>query len=291
MSKFSVDIVADYLSRIGQLPLLSPEQEISLSQAIQRAMIERGKTPSEQDQRVIHQGNRAKCKLVEHNLRLVVFIAKKYQNRGLEFIDLIQEGTFGLDRAAEKFDSSRGYKFSTYSYWWIRQAITRAIATQSRMIRLPVHVTEKLNSVKKAAMRLSAELGRSPTHDELALSLNVSPKLLRDLQTATARPFSLDATVGKDRDMELKDLVADECHTSEGYLEELDVVEQVEQLLNYLPESDRHIIEQRWGLSSADGEQQTCAQIGRSANLSRERIRQIEKGAFVKMRRHAAEYF
>jgi RNA polymerase sigma factor (sigma-70 family) len=290
MSKATADTVRCYLKEIGRFRLLSAEEELTLARQIQAGLGEREKESTEQDQVVIHRGDRAKRRLIETNLRLVVSIAKKYQNRGLELLDLIQEGSLGLDRAAEKFDPTRGFKFSTYAYWWIRQAVTRAIATQSRTIRIPVHITEKLNALKRTRQRLTTELGRIPTTAELAIALDTTPHALRELQMMAARPASLDSLIGTSQDTELGDLVADDSAMPLELVEQLHTVEQVRELLECLSEGDRLIIEQRWGIGSADGCKQSLGKVAQSVNLSREWLRKRESKAFAQLRCHAAKH-
>jgi RNA polymerase nonessential primary-like sigma factor len=285
----TTDTVRAYLQEIGRFCLLNADEELTLARQIQAGLGERQKEPAEQDQSVIQRGDRAKRRLIETNLRLVVSISKKYQNRGLELLDLIQEGSLGLDRAAEKFDPTKGFKFSTYAYWWIRQAVTRAIATQSRTIRIPVHITEKLNALKRTRQRLSMELGRVPTTNEIAIALNTTPKALRELQMMATRPASLDSMIGASQDTELSDLVADESATPSEIVEQLHNIEQVRELLECLSEGDRLIIEQRWGIGSADGCRQPLSKVAETVNLSRERIRQRESKAFAQLCRRAEQ--
>ena len=295
-SSSKVDLIRSYLREIGRVPLLTREQEIDYGRQVQQMMslleakddlasiLNCEPTITEWQAHVylsevelkqtLRQGERAKSKMIEANLRLVVAIAKKYSNRGLEFLDSIQEGSIGLQRAVEKFDPTKGYRFSTYAYWWIRQAITRAIAEKSRTIRLPIHITEKINKIKKAQRQLSQEMGRAPTVSEVAAELKLTPlKLLECLEWAR-QPISLDLRVGDDSDTYLGELLEDPGATPEEYVIHSSLYTDLEQHLAELTPQQGEVLELRYGLRGGEG--MTLAEIGRSLNLSRERVRQIE---------------
>ena len=307
-SKFTADMVRTYLREIGRVPLLTREQEIVYGKQVQQMMnllevkdalatsLNREPTQPEWADRAnlteaalkeaLRKGQRAKQKMIEANLRLVVAIAKKYQKRNLEFLDLIQEGTLGLERGVEKFDPMRGYKFSTYAYWWIRQAITRAIAQQGRAIRLPIHITEKLNKIKKVQRELSQKFGRSATPSEIADALELDTSQIREYLTIARQPISLDVRVGDNQDTELSDLLEDEGPSPEHYITQESLRHDLDELLAQLTPQQRQVLTLRFGLG--DGNALSLAKVGEQLNLSRERVRQLERQALDQLRRHRA---
>jgi RNA polymerase primary sigma factor len=266
-----VDATGLYLHDIGSRRLLSAEEEHRLAMQI--------KAGNEQ----------ARRHFLEANLKLVVSVAKRYQGHGLALEDLIQEGNLGLMRAIEKFDASKGFKFSTYAFWWIRQAITRAIAEQGRTIRLPVHLGEKLSRLKTVNFRLQQELGREPTAEEIAAHLGISVGKVQELMKATLEPVSLDLPLLEGQDLDLFDVLED--HTSPAppdAASHLALRELVEELLDRLTQRERAVLSLRYGL--VDGRSWTLAEIGQAFQVTRERIRQIEARALDKLRSHSSSY-
>jgi RNA polymerase nonessential primary-like sigma factor len=266
-------------AREAKIDVVTLKPSISAGKAAYAASI--GWSVHELDQ-VMKDGMRSKEHMIQANLRLVVSVAKKYQNRGLELLDLIQEGTLGLERAVEKFDPTKGYRFSTYAYWWIRQGITRAIATQSRTIRLPVHITEKLNKLKKAQRKIAQLKGRTPTVEDLAFELETTPDQIRELLTRVPRSISLETKVGKDKDTELGELLETDDVTPEQKMMRESLQEELQEMLAELTNRERDVIEMRFGLQ--DGQTHSLAEIGKVLELSRERVRQIESKALQKLR-------
>jgi RNA polymerase nonessential primary-like sigma factor len=298
-----VDSVRQYLREIGRYPLLTHEQEVIFGNQVQR-MMELGTIKAELAQRLGRsttleewadaaglsirelqrlnlEGDRAKRRMVEANLRLVVSVAKKYQKLNMEMLDLLQEGGIGLQRAAEKFDPSKGYRFSTYSYWWIRQAMTRAISEQSRTVRLPVHVTEKLGKIKKAQRELAIELGRKPTLEEIGAYVDIKPQQVKDCLLQSRQPISLDIKIGNEQKTELVDLLEDDGMTPDDHAT-LDCLKgDLEKWMRKLTPQQKEVLQLRYGLEN--NQPMTLQQISEVFKVTRERIRQIEKAAIKRL--------
>jgi RNA polymerase primary sigma factor len=306
---YTEDSIRLYLQEIGRIRLLRADEEIELARKIADLLelerirdrlgerLERDPQEfetnlelwaNEVDQplpkfrRRLYEGRRAKEKMVQSNLRLVVSIAKKYMNRGLSFQDLIQEGSLGLIRAAEKFDHEKGYKFSTYATWWIRQAITRAIADQSRTIRLPVHLYETISRIKKTTKLLSQEMGRKPTEEEIATRMEMTIEKLRFIAKSAQLPISLETPIGKEEDSRLGDFIESDGETPEDQVSKNLLREDLESVLGTLSPRERDVLRLRYGLD--DGRMKTLEEIGQIFNVTRERIRQIEAKALRKLR-------
>ena len=304
--RLSGDSVRSYLRDIGRIPLLEHEEEILLGRKVQRLMEIEDKRKELEEQhnrkidntelatcfdydqkalrRDIREGTKAKEKMVTANLRLVVSVAKKYTKRNMELLDIIQEGTIGLVRGVEKFDPGRGYKFSTYAYWWIRQGITRAIAEKSRAIRLPIHVTENLNKMKKAQREQSQILGRMPTIFELSDVLGLSVDEIKDLMCKARQPSSLEVKIGENRDTALVDLLEDEKQLPEMLLEKLHAKESIHELLRDIPEMQAIVIKMRYGIGEETLEPMSMTAIGQTLNMSRDRVRTLEQKGLRELR-------
>ena len=297
------DPVRMYLKEIGKVPLLSAEEEIELAKNMEAGAVAKEKiailksreeNATEEElaeikeeiknlQKDLDAGDEAKKRLAEANLRLVVSIAKRYVGRGMLFLDLIQEGNLGLIKAVEKFDYRKGYKFSTYATWWIRQAITRAIADQARTIRIPVHMVETINKLIRVSRQLLQELGREPSPEEIAAEMNMPVERVREILKISQEPVSLETPIGEEDDSNLGDFVADSnAVTPEGNVESVMLREHIDALLGDLKERERQVIVLRFGLE--DGHPRTLEEVGKEFNVTRERIRQIEAKALRKLR-------
>jgi RNA polymerase nonessential primary-like sigma factor len=302
------DSLRSYLRDIGRVPLLSHEQEITLGRQVQELMVieelreeltlrSGGESPSEELlaaeagltppllRRRIQAGRRAKERMVAANLRLVVSVAKKYTKRNMELLDLIQEGTIGLVRGVEKFDPTRGYKFSTYAYWWIRQGITRAIAEKSRTIRLPIHITETLNKLKKGQRELSQELGRTPTITELAEAVELPEEEVKDLLCRARQPVSLETKVGDGEDTELLDLLAGDGAGPDEMVDGECLKGDLRSLLDQLPELQGKVLKMRYGMEGE--EPMSLTSIARTLGMSRDKTRNLERRALEGIRSHS----
>lgn len=309
----ATNLLSTYLHEIGRIPLLTPEEEIlysrqmqylnSLHLAQQLLIAQLSRKPTFEEwarateittvtelKELIYRGEAAKRKLIEANLRFVVSIAKKYVKRDVELLDLIQEGTLGLQQAAEKFDSNRGYRFSTYAYWWIRQAITRAISQQSRTIRLPSHITEKLNKIKKTQRLLAQKLGRTPTVYEVAGELELTPEQLQDYLARSRSPVSLEQQLGDSQDTTLVEILEDTATSLEELVMHSFLSNDLKQLMaESLTWQQQQVLILHFGLEN--GEALPLKQIGNLLHLSRERVRQIEKQALSKLRKDKAKVY
>lgn len=274
------DPVKMYLKEIGALKLLDGEEEIKLAKAVERG------AAADATEEEIQQGEAAKKELADRNLRLVVSIAKKYLGRGLQFLDLIQEGNLGLLKAVDKFDYTKGYKFSTYATWWIRQAITRAIADQARTIRVPVHMVETINKLNRISRQLLQEKGREATNEELAKAMGVSVAKVREVKKIAQDPISLETPIGEKEDSHLGDFIEDhEAIAPDDAAGSILLREQIEELLQGLTDREREVLELRFGLK--DGKTRTLEEVGKYFDVTRERIRQIEGKALVKLKKSA----
>jgi RNA polymerase primary sigma factor len=288
----TADPVKDYLRQIGKVPLLNAEQEVELAKRIEAGLFageklaerERLSTDARIDlEWIAEDGIRAKDHLLEANLRLVVSLAKRYTGRGMLFLDLIQEGNLGLIRAVEKFDYTKGYKFSTYATWWIRQAITRAMADQARTIRIPVHMVEVINKLARVQRQMLQDLGREPTPDELAVELDMTPERVVEVQKYGREPISLHTPLGEDGDSEFGDLIEDSEAIQPGEAVSFTLLqEQLHSVLGTLSEREAGVVSIRFGLT--DGQPKTLDEIGKVYGVTRERIRQIESKTMSKLR-------
>jgi len=300
-TKSTGDSVRAYLRDIGRIPLLQHDEEILLGRNVQRLMEIRAcadllHNPSKEElanslemttkelRKQLRDGEKAKDKMVTANLRLVVSVAKKYTKRNMDLLDIIQEGTIGLVRGVEKFDPGRGYKFSTYAYWWIRQGITRAIAEKSRAIRLPIHVTENLNKLKKAQRELSQINGQLPNVFELSEYLNLSVDDIKDLMCKARQPTSLEIKIGENRDTALIDLLEDKTQLPEMLLEQQFIKEDIRELIKELPEMQAAVISMRYGIGEDILEPMSMTAIGQMLNMSRDRVRTLENKAIKNLR-------
>ena len=300
-----IDLVRSYLRDIGRVPLLSHEQEITLGRQVQdlmsleaieselesdlgekpdiKAFSERAGISPIQLKKKLKSGRRAKERMVAANLRLVVSVAKKYTKRNMELLDLIQEGTIGLVRGVEKFDPARGYKFSTYAYWWIRQGITRAIAEKSRSIRLPIHITEMLNKLKKGQRELSQELSRTPTIKELSEYVELPESEVKDLMSKAGQPVSLETKIGDGEDTILLDLLSNDIDMPSEQIESDCMKGDLETMLEQLPELQNRVLRMRYGMDGDDP--MSLTGIGRVLGISRDRVRNLERDGLRGLRK------
>ncbi len=287
------DLVRQYLREIGRVPLLTAVEEVELARSVEAGLFAEDRLENADDldaslraelTQLALYGREAKRQLIEANLRLVVSVAKRYVGRGLPLLDLVQEGNVGLIRAVEKFDYVKGYKFSTYATWWIRQAISRALADQSRTIRMPVHVVESMNKVLRVQRRLVQELGHEPSPDQLAAETGIDAARVVDLLSFASEPISLHTPVGETPDNELGDLIEDgDSETPAEFVAQLMLKDHIDQVLDSLGEREQAVVRLRYGLD--DGEARTLEEVGRQFGVTRERVRQIEAKTLAKLRR------
>ena len=305
------DPVRNYLKDIGRIPLLTDAEEILVGRKVQAMMkleakredleFKREHLVDDQEladavkmdlrevKRTLRHGQRAKERMVSANLRLVVSVAKKYTKRNMELLDIIQEGTIGLVRGVEKFDPSRGYKFSTYAYWWIRQGITRAIAEKSRSIRLPIHITENLNKLKRAQRELSQLTGELPSVKKLSEHLELPEEEIKDLMCKARHPCSLEVRVGENRDTALIDLLEDEAQLPDRLMSKSSVINDMRDLIELLPDLQAAVVKMRHGIGDDVGEPMSMTAVGQTLNMSRDRVRTLEHKALVTLQQQGGD--